>query len=394
MTTKKIQYNSKILECLHRPVTSSGFVLYPKVNGCTDTEEINTQAEADPIYQKQSQLTYNSPTNIRRVFITGQKIVVHYYKSIIKDGKPYGCLDAQRSYNGESIFDIAQKIFSYEQDMQAYQNEKTVNKNAVEPVRYSIAGNVLGVIANPYTCNNIEEVYFDWTALLSDDVLPFFASIFNDRSKLLACANGTTSFAAVNNNICLNLFAQSCLGGVKDIRKRFPRLRIIGLITNLEELRKAGACDIKNFGNETWFQRNVEIIQSTNNICIVSLLTDLKMSNKEFKLKPERFKFDAEVLKPYVQKYLESLKEKKANTPVEKSEQATGVEQATSKEPEEIGEFEAGVFNFVSQYGEQEVRRALMLVLSTRTKGEVTQLLDGVTTQNKKLISNLVYGGH
>lgn len=401
MSTKKIQYNSVIANLMHNPISNSGFVLYPKVSDCNDTEEINTQAEKDPVYQKESLTSFNSPTNIRRLFITGSGVLTVYYAAPIVNGRPSVTYVEHGYLNQDKPFKIAQNIFSYEQERQAYLDQKTINKNATEPTRYEFTGNVIGVASSPYTCNNIEEIYFDWTALLSVDVAPFFLGIANDRNKLLACANKTTTFSMVKNDACAKMFWQFNNGGVRDIRKRFPRLRAVGLITNLADVIKAKEC---NFNDKllsattntkelhkTWLELNAELIKASNSVCIISTLDDVKMPNLEFKIKSERFKFDAEVLRPRIQKYLDMLKSaaRQQTLSLDKKEDT---QKPVEQEVTVMGEFEKGILDLLGKYSEADLRNALMVILSNKGKSEVEALTNNITAKNKQLINKLVYG--
>lgn len=397
----KVSFNSKILTAMHRPVTKDGFVLYPKINGYTGSEEVNTQAEASEIYQKLSVTNFNSPTNIRRVFITGNRVMVHYYAGIIVNGQTHGSLVSVHKYEGESIFDIARHIFSYADDEARYISERTINKNAVKPTKYELTGNVLGVAANSYACNNIEEIYFDWTALLSQDVAPYFPEIAGDKGKMLACANKQNLTFEQVNDICANMFADFCSGGVKDIRKRFPRLRVIGLITNLDDVitftgvnNNTSLLSEKTKREETyrtWFQVNKQLIERTNSICILSELKDIRIPNREFRIKADTYKFDSEVLKGKVDEYIDTLTRLSRTT----TEQTNVVinkqdEPIEDTGPSEMGEAEQIIMNVLNKFGEQTVKKLFIIVTNNKPKSTIDNLVNSFTSANKQKLKKLM----
>lgn len=397
----KVSFNSKILTAMHRPVTKEGYVLYPKIKGYTGNEEMNTKAEADESYKKASEVTFNSPTNIRRLFITGNRVMVHYYARMVVSGKVYNSLVSTHTYEGESIFDIARNIFSYAEDEAKYVAERTINKNAVKPTQYEVTGNVIGVAANNYACNNLEEIYFDWTALLSQDVAPYFQDIAGDRNKMLACANKQTQLSESVNDNCARMFADFCSGGVKDIRKRFPRLRVIGLISNLDDvITNAGMQNHTSLLSEktkrketyyTWFQVNQQLIKQTNSVCILSILRDLKIPNREFRIKNETYKFDAEVLKGRISEYLETLTELSRTTsePIKVSIEKTDepVEDIGSSE---MGEAEQVIMDLLNTAGEPTVKKLFIIVTNNKPKSVIDELVNSFTSTNKQRLKKLM----
>ena len=75
MAKKTLSLSSLINNNIHKPKTKSGFTLYPKIEGykgAMEGGEATTKAEADPGYKAQVARNYNSPTNIKRIFITAK----------------------------------------------------------------------------------------------------------------------------------------------------------------------------------------------------------------------------------------------------------------------------------------------------------------------------------
>ena len=59
-------------------------------------------------------------------------------------------------------------------DLSKYKMSQITGVAATEPINYKIDGNGIGIVSNPWVCNNIEEIYFDWTMLISAEVAPYF----------------------------------------------------------------------------------------------------------------------------------------------------------------------------------------------------------------------------
>lgn len=281
----KIEYNSIISKKLHGPRSSEGFVLYPKTEGKDD----DTRAEASVRYKKEGETSYNSATNIRRIFITGSRVVVQYYatpETKNKNGKHHWI---ERKLNDENnMFDIARKIASYDKDFNDYQRQKQwIDKNAKEPDKYSVSGNCWGILTYPYTCNNVEEIYFDWTFLLSRDNKPFLGelALYSSQGNTDKPNNLFYMFldkkeqsSIIENNAMLGFMSNILSGGdPAKLRKSFPRLRTVAMISKLDAILEHASVkkpDLEfNSVKESrisWFDANKALIQQSNSVVFVS----------------------------------------------------------------------------------------------------------------------------
>ena len=399
MATHNISYNSKILEIMHRPTTKTNkYPLYTKVGSYDGNEERNTQAENDPEYQRMSQTVFNSPTNIRRLFITGKDITIHYYTKPHADGARKL---SSPNYVGDSIFDIAEKMFKYNEQYATYLAEKTINKNAKEPDKYNITGNVVGIASSTYACNNLEEIYFDWTILLSQDVKPYFQ--VDDRT-IYNLANGMAPGGLKVDDACLNFFKAFNLGGSKEIRKRFPRLRVIGIVSNLYNLFDTyrgnsyylptavlDAGKIENY--KTWYELNLDKIEKSNSACWVSFLTDIKIPNLEFIIKDNHFKFDAEDFKSWVNEHISAVKKAFSNKPNANNSQSQQKEEKENQQQEvvntQIGEIENEFIRIKSAYGTNTLQKIIVASIAGMSKGEIVNVANTFTMANKKEFEQL-----
>lgn len=325
MAKKTISLGSVINNNMHKPKTKNGFVLYPKVegyNGTSENAEATTKAEADPTYKAQSVNNYNSPTNIKRLFITAKHITIEYHTGPVINGvssNRWTQVAARDANTGLSLYEIAEKIATYEDDMHKHMMEKAINKGAVAPTQYVIDGK-FNVGSHPYACSNIEEIYFDWSVLLSHETAPYFIELLKKATPAeiaMKFVNFNTTFVG-ENPMPINLFAAQSAGGAKDLRKKYPRLREITFISNLEDLTMSGMTVgfMKTPENEstgaaykTWYELNEETIKSSNTCTIRGNMTNqVPNPNEKFEVKSGIYAFDLDKLSNHVKTYVDSIK--------------------------------------------------------------------------------------
>lgn len=304
MAKAKIKKNLNQLykASMHRPLSSDKIALYPKVenyNGKAESED--TIANKSKYFLAQSKSNYNSPTNIRRLFITGEKVEIHYYSPMIIKGKPSTTYKKSVELS-ENLYEITNKMLNYSAEFARYSMEKSINGAAVEPDNYVIEGNGIGVVSNPWVCNNIEEIYFDWTLLASNEVAPFFQE-YCTINWYTAFVNKTTSFTEIKNSKIIEFFAMFNSGGVKDLRNRYPRLKTIAMISRLNEIIPLAQEPCQGLTNldgckTTWYELNKQIIaQSGSLVLLGELNANLPKLNTDFIVKDSIYKFDKDRLK-------------------------------------------------------------------------------------------------
>jgi len=311
---QKITLSNCFANAMHQPRTNSGYALYTRVANSDQNDEYEEyvrKAEQDSEYISKSQKTYNSPENIRRIFLTGKGVTIHYYVDPIVNGDSCSKCAKQVSLNldGEAsnLLQVAEKIANYETSYSQYLMSKAIDKNAKEPTQYSIEGS-FNFAAHPYTLNNIEEIYFDWTILLSTDILPLVASMFGVQSTT-QFANFMLNSSGSSYKECpqlIELFVQSSMGGAKNIEKRFPRLKTIAMISNLasvdESLSNNRQLSANDLSLTTWLDSYKEQLMNAGS-CLILEAKVHKEFTTEFIIKTSTYKFDAEVLEPRINKF-------------------------------------------------------------------------------------------
>lgn len=406
MAVKKINYNSKITSCMHRPVTSGQhkYVLYPKVKDYKGEVEGSTLAEKDPEYIKSSQLYSNSPTNIRQLFITGRRVYTYLYTGIEVPSNKKSESVFMKTYEDGDMFEIAQKILEYKlYSLNPSVSAMTKVIGEKEPDQYVVEGNIFGAIANPYTCNNIEEIYLDWTIFLSND--PFIKQCFGDNLVNASAINNflTNNYSYSENNFAdkiQQLVMNTCMGNTKNIRNRFPRLKMIAIITKLDELITSNDNILmlhtldselnssnKDRLGKTWYELNRSRIINSGSMCFVC---PIKGSDKtQFQTKENQYRFDKTKLKPKVDIFIAKLKEADR-----KARYAVDYERSLREDLEEeiknLGSAEQYLVQLEEKYGLNHVKNVLAIAITGATKSELSTFFTEFTKQNRIKYSELV----
>lgn len=399
MAKKNISLNSLINTNMHKPKTKSGFTLYTKVPGYSGTSEdgdTSTKAEQDPQYQSQSVKNYNSPTNIKRVFVTVKHVIVEYHTGPVIGGafgNRWVKTEVRDSASGLSLYEIAEKIATYEDDIHKYMMEKAINKRAVAPTQYYVTG-TFNIGAYPYSCSNIEEIYFDWSVLLSVDVAPYFNELLHGATA----AQVAMKFANFNSNFVtesqmpINLFVAQSAGGAKDLRKKYPRLREITFVSNLEELISSGQAvgvmktpDNEQSGSayKTWYELNEELIKNSRTCTIRGNMTSqISNPNKEFVVKSNMYEFDFDKLDAYVKSYVNKI-----TTLVRQQKYGTTEDEQAEADADgfEMIEVEKRLLEIENKYGEDTMYSVWQYAFNGAglSKTEVEKILRRITKPNR-----------
>ena len=397
---KKIKKNlNQIIKgAMHRPLSSSGFVLYPKVEGYTGSEEGETQAEKDTAYIAQSKSNHNSPTNIRKVFITGDSVTVQYYTPMViknSSNSQNGHWKTVKYSKENNLFEIATAMLNYNKFYSQYLMEKTINNKAVEPNNYYVVGNGLGVIANPWVCSNIEEIYFDWTLLLSSEVAPYFGNYASSQA-IMSFITKSAKASEIKNEEIIKYFSAFTSGGIKDLRKRYPRLRTIAMISNLKDVLEHPSM-IKvdhQFSNieeskKTWYEANRNLIAQSNSLVLMGDLTDsVDRLNKEFIVKDNIYKFDFDKLNGEVKRFIIKIDDYKRQK--EYGNTAYTEEQDTNLL--EASELENKLLEIEKEYGEKVLKNILIYAINgsdLKTK-EILEVFKTLTKPNRQRIASMI----
>ena len=376
--------NYYINKALHRPRLKDGeneFIMYvntDNASGNMENMESLKKAQQSPIYKKRSIDNYNSPTNIRKVWITGKRVAVQYYttvKTAKKDGKHYYVKEME-----VNLFDILKGQMQYNEKMNRYSMSKAAGEKAEKPESCSIKGNPFSVFLNPYTLNNVEEIYVDYSVCLaSDEAKPYFSGLMSMLPELVATQ---TQYNCVKNHELGQAFCN--LTGISSdmLRKRFPRLRLIAMVSRLDEIlthqgNKNVDLDFKMSDIESkkvnWLDLNEHLIQTSNSFV---MRTDIYHAglNTEFNVKDQQYKLDALFLKGLVAEYSQKVKDFSR-------QKRYG---STEKESEDIIESQMSEEEkLICSLDERQQANVLLLVLDGKTIQEKSRFFSNISKANR-----------
>lgn len=300
----KLGFNAPIVD---------GCPLYKNVEGYRGEDSLDKYKMSEKI-AKNLKVRFNSPDNVRRIFVSYKKIVVEFYKPIY--GERSNSLTREivwarnsKSKNGKHIM--------VKVDMQEVIMEITgMRREDSNKPKYTMTGNPFKCLLSPYVLQNIEEIYFDASMLISSTVMN--SGLGENVLKLL---NNKDTDYKDRGDVQL-LFNQLTLNG-KDVRKQFPRLKAIGYISNLGDIydsvqRKSGIDSLEDIRG-SWLDNAIierEIKNPQTNIKIYKI-PNVPALNTEFSVKDGIYEFDRIVLDSYrdsikqrIERYYESKRGK------------------------------------------------------------------------------------
>lgn len=382
--------NYYINKALHRPRLKDGeneFIMYvntDNASGTMENMESLKKAQQSAIYQKRSIDNYNSPTNVRKVWITGKRVAVQYYttvKTAKKDGKHYYVKELE-----VNLFDILKDQMQYNEKMNSYSMSKTAGEKVDKPDSGSIKGNPFSVFLNPYTLNNVEEIYVDYAVCLaSDEAKPYFYGLMSMLPQLMT---SRTQYNCVKNHELGQAFCNLTGIGSDVLKKRFPRLRVIAMVSRLDEIlmhqgNKNVDLEFKMSDIESkkvnWIDLNEHLIQTSNSFV---MRTDIPHSglNTEFNIKDQQYKLDALFLKGLVAEYSQKVKDysrqKRYGTAEKESEDI--IESQMSEEEK-----------LICSLDEKKQANVLLLVLDGKTLQEKSRFFSNISKANRERLMKM-----
>lgn len=382
--------NYYINKALHRPRLKDGeneFIMYvntDNASGTMENMESLKKAQQSAIYQKRSIDNYNSPTNVRKVWITGKRVAVQYYttvKTAKKDGKHYYVKEMEIN-----LFDILKDQMQYNEKLNNYSMSKTAGEKVDKPDSGSIKGNPFSVFLNPYTLNNVEEIYVDYAVCLaSDEAKPYFYSLMSMLPQLMT---SRTQYNCIKNHELGQAFCNLTGIGSDVLKKRFPRLRVIAMVSRLDEIlmhqgNKNVDLEFKMSDIESkkvnWIDLNEHLIQTSNSFV---MRTDIPHSglNTEFNVKDQQYKLDALFLKGLVAEYSQKVKDysrqKRYGTTEKESEDI--IESQMSEEEK-----------LICSLDEKKQANVLLLVLDGKTLQEKSRFFSNISKANRERLMKM-----
>lgn len=286
-----INLDKMLTEMVHRP-RIDGYPLYTRVDNLMESGDGTTVTDKGSKWERASKVSYNSPGNIRRLFITHQGVFIHYYAPIVGD-KSKSLV--QRAKFPIPLNNVLESLMSGE-------------------IKYNVKGYGLSILYKPWVCSNIEEVYFDWGILMSQDIANL------GMGDLFSMYTGINADKMVDFQPIKYLFESICLKNISNMRERFPRLRCVGYISMLEGIYEAVERDRDRSSSKLWCNNDIVVNAIKDPSITVSIykLDDVRDSNTKFSIKEGLYLYDRNILKEYQSRFESKIKkqgEKVASTP-------------------------------------------------------------------------------
>ncbi len=230
-----INLRDRIKSACHYP-NALGQMCYPLYKRATSTvsggeadeAEYGTLARAnsDPEWAAKVVNNYGSPRNIKRIFIGVNRAIVHFWVPIVKNGNKSDGLIAKINFNTNKIEDS--ELFPILEKGES-------DKHKVSNSRIGI-----GTIKE-WALSNVEEIYFDWTALASKNM----NVVYGPGEKAVG-GNGMTAKGIVSmvygkhlqmeDNAQFKTFVSNIIVKNRSLEVEYPRLKRVMMIENLDSL--------------------------------------------------------------------------------------------------------------------------------------------------------------
>lgn len=425
---------------LHTPIDNNGNIYYITREGAQGLNAEEMRILKNNNWLKDKSTNCNSPTNIRRIWFTAKNIAVEYYASPKRDNVPQVLVDV-KTLGGVDFRNHA-KSLAMLLSLPDYQRKQAVKAGTMKDI--SIVGSPFRA-KGQYVFNNLEEIYFDWTALMSKDCAnlyePFLGQDFRRIVLETYINNRRLGQVPHCSDIVLTLFLGNNEGRVAGTYKR---LRKIVMISHLQDIldhcmanggfsQHVDTFSLHNVVEQStsWMDRDdiKSLINATQSDVWAYEISGT--SNKytkledDFILKPSIYEFDHEVLigtgqnKGKIVKYIEAVKKSKEDNGLdariaqeEAEKQAKEAErqarmaeiQEQDKILEATGPAAGSIYEFLEQIksstnSENIAKRALAVAVVTGNDYDFGLALDGMPSKVKqtyieeiKRVRNLIKG--
>lgn len=275
-------------KCVHRPIASNDpdkYPLYKRNDGAFD-ELGGKQTSRSDAWKAAVEKHYSSPNNIRRIFITREGVYVHFF----------------RPFSGAKDSTTREAFYKYSSVNDKF-NPIELYKAGDNRSAYKFG---LGCLRDKWVCSNIEEIYFDWTLLLSRDLISLgLGNLIADWTK---GGNGKI----LPGDVLWAIFSRSCLKNGENISRIFPRLKVICYVNELNILynavkRKPGEESAQDLCTPWYKNAQFKAAIADRRFCVsLYKVPNVSAINKKYSTR-SYYCFDTEKLEPYFASVVEKL---------------------------------------------------------------------------------------
>lgn len=349
-----------------------------------------------PEYKANINAKYNSPKNVKRLFISGSKVYVQYHLPVPDSNTTFYSGDIKTS-TGKNLFEVADNKV---QVLKAGSGAIPVGGNA--PIDYRVESSMFKAIFNTWVFSNIEEVYWDWTSLIDNGLALDLLPNVHDVSDLFEFAKKTRklnepiykeSEALKGEIVKLNK------GNSASIRDRYPRLRVAAIITNLDDLLRApdfnpGVRKYKD--NEEWngdlkeaYKKLTKTWLDTNiNKCSYVIAARFDGSLESYNVGVSGFELDLS-LKAFFEQEIEQLKYARIRTALKDAGYETD-EVKTESTDTVVSEIEAKLLEYKEKLNDNHFRLLLQIFYKSHSMSDIKQMFGQISPSNRKEWSALL----
>ena len=355
----EINLSQMIFTAMHQPCTSKNYILYPRVEIGIDID--NALEEDDIDYIKLSKTNYNSPNNIRRLFIANTGVEVHYYVT---------------PKNNMGIGNWLFREYDLDASLETLCNDSDTK----------FVGGVFDVLNMDYSCRNIEEIYVDWILLLSNGADEHFGTFADMQDLVMNTSKYALDTDAGKNNL-LTFLLSYFDNNLSRLQEKFPRLKQIIFVSNLSTLLKESNINRDTSLNikqaQTWYDNNKVLLEESKSLIIpVSISSDRKPNGK-FIIEDNLYKLDKYDLKRITDSFRKKLE-------TERLKEKYGKLGSENLEVSALSDIESMFVDIEKRMGTDTLKIAMRASTSGLTRVDLLSLFTEFSPENRGRMAKLL----
>lgn len=399
-------YSSKILrDSIHFPFVkgteerngTSRQVTIPLYKYADNVSQVELGDDTDalritafPEYRSNINAKYNSPKNVKKLFISGSKVYVQYHIPVPGCNTTFHSGELVTS-TGKNLFEVAANKVKV---LKAGSGAVPVGDNT--PIDYRLEASMFKAIFNTWVFSNIEEVYWDWTALIDNGLALDLLPNVHDILDLFEFAKNTRNLPEPVYKESAELKGEIIKlnkGNSASIRDRYPRLRVAAIIANLDDLLRTSDFNpgVRQYkGNEAWngdikeaYKKLTKTWLDTNiNKCSYVIAARFEGSLESYNVGVSGFELDSS-LKAFFEEEIAQLKSARIKSSLKDAGYETDDNETNSPDAV-VNDVEAKLLEYKEKLDDSHFKLLLQIFYKTHGIGDVKQLFGQISPNNRK----------
>lgn len=338
----------------------------------------------DPLWLETCAHSYNSPTNVRRIYLSRRNVFIEFYTPFIVKGNPTSEGKYRKRVVNSTVGDIirarCQLAVSGIQDM---------GYIAANTPRDRIVGHILGGTRSPWVLANLEEICVDTTGLFSEDVLSVIGY------DALIDMEVRQNVSLLRNNLEIVIARLFGVASTSEIVNQFPRLRAVSIIPNLDNLIEAKVMATDDVNRYRLFM----LYAKAKNAVDINTTACWFTPNVQFRetgdlITRSYYKFDSEVLSRYsanMKKQIEKVLARKMEAArAEQEAQAKELKAEAGSTGNSLSDVENRLNGIEAESGAEAARMALAISVAWITAAEKKEIYNGLSSEAKAKYGNIL----